>query len=58
MFGGIKNCRFRQQVVPGDVLELYCELTERRGPVGYGKAVAKVDGRIAAQGELTFAIIG
>ena len=56
VFGGIKNCRFRQQVVPGDVLELYCELTEQRGPVGYGKAVAKVNGRIAAQGELTFAI--
>ena len=56
VFGGIKNCRFRQQVVPGDVLELYCELTERRGPVGYGRAVAKVNGRIAAEGELTFAI--
>lgn len=56
VFGGIKNCRFKRQVVPGDVLELYCELTQRRGPVGYGKAVAKVDGEIAAQGELSFAV--
>lgn len=56
VFGGIKNCRFKEQVVPGDVLELYCELTDQRGPVGYGKAVAKVDGKIAAQGELTFVI--
>ena len=55
-FGGIKNCRFKRQVVPGDVLELSCELTQRRGPVGFGKAVAKVDGKVAAQGELTFAI--
>ena len=43
-------------VVPGDVLELSCELVERRGSVGFGKAVAKVDGKVAAQGELTFAI--
>lgn len=38
------------------MLELSCELTQRRGPVGFGKAVAKVDGTVAAQGELTFAI--
>ncbi len=56
VFGGIKNCRFKRQVVPGDVLELFCELTDRRGPIGYGKAVAKVDGEIAAQGELSFVI--
>ena len=56
VFGGIKNCRFKAQVVPGDVLELYCEMTDRRGPIGYGKAVAKVDGKGAAQGELSFVI--
>lgn len=56
LFGGIKNARFKCQVVPGDVLELKCELTARRGPVGFGKAVATVDGQIAAMGELTFAI--
>ena len=56
VFGGIKNCRFKAQVVPGDVLELYCEMTDRRGPIGYGKAVAKVDGKVAAQGELSFVI--
>lgn len=55
-FGGIKNARFKRQVTPGDVLELHCELTERRGPVGFGKAVARVNGAVAAQGELTFAV--
>ena len=53
-----KNARFKKQVRPGDVLELSCELIERRGPVGFGKAVAKVDGKVAAQGELTFAVGG
>ena len=56
--GGIKNARVKKQVRPGDVLELSCELIERRGPVGFGKAVAKVDGKVAAQGELTFAVGG
>lgn len=56
LFGGIKNARFRHQVSPGDVLELRCELTARHGPVGTGKAVARVDGKIAAMAELTFAV--
>ena len=55
-FGGIKNARFKQQVRPGDVLELECELIRLRGSVGIGKGVARVDGKIAAQGEFTFAI--
>ena len=55
-FGGVRNARFRRQVVPGDVLELECELTRRMGPVGIGKAVARVNGQVAAEAELTFAI--
>lgn len=56
LFGGIRNARFRRQVVPGDVLELHCEITARKGPVGKGTAVAKVDGETAVTAELTFAI--
>lgn len=55
-FGGIKNARFKKQVIPGDVLELECELTTRKGPIGYGNAIAKVDGKVAVTAELTFAI--
>ncbi len=55
-FGGIKNARFRKQVVPGDVLELNCEIISRKGPVGFGKAAAVVDGKVAVTAELTFAI--
>ena len=56
LLGGVKHARFKRQVVPGDVLELSCELIEQRGPVGYGKAVARVEGKIAAQAEITFVI--
>ena len=55
-FGGIKNARFRRPVKPGDVLNLRCEIIERRGPLGFGKAVAKVDGKVACQAEISFAI--
>lgn len=57
-FGGIKNARFRRQVIPGDVLTLECELIDRRGAFGFGKAVAKVDGKVAVQAELSFVIGG
>ena len=56
LFGGIKNARFKQQVRPGDVLELECELTAQRGPVGFGTATARVNGKTACKAELTFAL--
>lgn len=56
LFGGVKNARFKQQVQPGDVLDLRCELISRRGPIGIGKATARVDGKLAATAELTFAL--
>lgn len=56
LFGGIKKARFKRQVIPGDRLELECEITSIRGPIGIGQAVAKVDGEVAVQAELTFAI--
>lgn len=55
-FGGIKNARFKRQVVPGDKLELECEIINRKANVGIGKATAKVEGKVAAVAELTFAI--
>lgn len=56
LFGGIKSCRFKRQVVPGDVLELRCEIISKKGAVGIGKAVAAVDGKTAVVAELLFAI--
>ena len=56
LFGGIKNARFKRQVRPGDVLELSCQLTARKGPVGFGTAEARVEGKLACKAELTFAL--
>ena len=55
-FGGIKNARFKKQITPGDVIEMECEITDQKGPIGSGKAVAKVDGKVAVTAELTFVV--
>lgn len=55
-FAGIDGVRFRRPVVPGDTLHLSVELTRMRGRVGKGRGEARVDGQLAAEGELTFAI--
>ncbi len=56
LFGGINNCKFRQQVVPGDTLELEVEIIKVRGPLGVGKGIATVNGKKAVSCEITFAI--
>lgn len=55
-FAGIQNAKFKQKVVPGDVLILETEIIRQKGPIGVGNAVAKVDGKIVCKAELTFAI--
>jgi 3-hydroxyacyl-[acyl-carrier-protein] dehydratase len=56
LFAGIDDCRFKRVVEPGDTLELRCELEKLRGPVGRGKAEARVDGTLACKATLTFAV--
>lgn len=55
-FGGIKEARFRDKVVPGDVLRLEVNITKRRGPIGVGQAVATVNGKKVTECELTFVV--
>ncbi len=57
LFGGIDKIRFKKQVVPGDTLKLEVKIIKRKGPIGVGEAIATVDGKVAAKGELTFAIV-
>jgi 3-hydroxyacyl-[acyl-carrier-protein] dehydratase len=55
-FAGIDDCRFKRIVSPGETLELTCEIEQVRGPVGRGKATARVGEDLAARGTLTFAV--
>lgn len=56
LFAGIDKCRFKRQVKPGDQLRLEVEILRLRGPVGKGKGTATVNGEIACEAELMFAI--
>jgi 3-hydroxyacyl-[acyl-carrier-protein] dehydratase len=55
-FTGIDKAKFRQKVVPGDVLKLEVKIIKRRGPIGVGKAIATVDGKVATECEIKFYI--
>jgi len=55
-FAGIDGFRFRKPVVPGDTLQLEVTIAKMRGPIGKGTAKAMVEGKVVADGELTFAI--
>ena len=55
-FAGIDKARFRKKVLPGDVLMLETEIVRVKGPIGVGRARAFVDGKVVAEGELTFAV--
>ena len=57
LFAGIDRVRFRRPVRPGDTLVLTVEIDRIRGPIGRGQAVATVDGEVAVEGRLTFALV-
>lgn len=57
VFTGIEKMKFRKQVVPGDTLIMEAELIAFKMGIGKAKVCAKVEGKIAAQGEVMFAIV-
>jgi 3-hydroxyacyl-[acyl-carrier-protein] dehydratase len=56
VLAGLENFRFRRQVVPGDVLRMQVTLVKMRGPIGRVVAKATVDGQVAAEGEIIWAL--
>jgi 3-hydroxyacyl-[acyl-carrier-protein] dehydratase len=55
--GGITGARFRKPIVPGDVLECETTLLKVRGDMGKVACVARVDGAVAAEAEIMFALV-
>ncbi len=56
LFRGIDKLRFREVVRPGDMLTIEVNLTGLKGVVGRGKGRAWVGEKLAASGELIFAL--
>lgn len=56
LFAGTNKVRFKGKVVPGDKLDLYCEIIKIKGPIGIGKGIASVDGKTVCEAEILFAL--
>ena len=55
-FAGIERVRYRRPVDPGDVVIIEAEVLRLRSRMGRLKGTARVDGKIAVQGTMTFAL--
>jgi 3-hydroxyacyl-[acyl-carrier-protein] dehydratase len=57
LFAGIEAVRFRKPVVPGDTLRLEVTIQAMKRGIGKASALATVDGALACEGMLTFALV-
>ena len=57
LFGGIERARFRQQVVPGDLLEMEVTLGRMSARAGKGSGRATVGGKLACEADLLFVLV-
>ncbi len=55
-FIGIDNARFRRPVVPGDRLDMKLTILKIRSSVGKVHGVATVNGQLAAEADISFAL--
>lgn len=55
-FAGVNQAKFKHKVVPGDRLDLECEIIKTKGPLGIGAVKATVDGKLACKAEISFMI--
>ncbi|MCI1857389.1 MAG: 3-hydroxyacyl-ACP dehydratase FabZ [Sporolactobacillus sp.] len=56
LYAGIDRCRFKRQVRPGDQLQLESEILRFRTGFVKAKGVATVDGDVACEAEMLFAL--
>jgi 3-hydroxyacyl-[acyl-carrier-protein] dehydratase len=56
LFAGLDKVRFKRQVGPGDTLRLEFHFEKMRMGIGKGRGVATVEGQLACEAELIFAI--
>lgn len=55
-FAGVEKCRWKRQVRPGDTLIMEVEMLSIRRGIGKAKATATVDGDLAMEAEIMFAV--
>lgn len=56
ILAGIHRLRYRRAVHPGDVVEIEATVLRLRSRMGVMRGIARVDGKIAVEGTMTFAL--
>ncbi len=57
VFTSVKSSKFKNMVRPGDTLVIKTELIDKKLNIGFAKSIAKVDDKIVATAEFSFAIV-
>ena len=55
-FAGIERVRYRRPVHPGDVVQIEAVVRRLRSRMGVLHGIARVDGKVAVEGTMTFAL--
>ena len=55
-FMGIERVRYRKPVVAGDSVRIEASVVRLRGKMGSLRGVARVDGEVVCEGQMTFAL--
>lgn len=56
-FTTLDRVKFKNPVLPGDTLEIQCELVRVRQPFYFAKAKGRVNGRVCVSCEFSFALV-
>ncbi|NMD38478.1 MAG: beta-hydroxyacyl-ACP dehydratase [Christensenellaceae bacterium] len=58
VYTGLNNVKFRSPVKPGDTIETQCHIKRVKHPFYFAEGTIKVDNRLCASAEFSFAITG
>ena len=56
-FAGIEKAKFKQKVLPGDTLEIKCQLVKNRSIFYFVEGKGYVNGKLAVSAEFSFALV-
>lgn len=56
-FTGLKEVKFKNPVIPGDIFETECELVKEKPPFYFAKGKGYVGGKLCVKAEFSFALI-
>lgn len=56
-YTGLNNVKFRRKVLPGDTVEMTCEVTKHKGPFYFVSGKGTVNGELAISADFSFALM-